>query len=207
MQDLLLQVQWGRNTSDHATLEPIVVNAFRTNWYRSLAVTASCLLALLVAPRALAQTDTALARQVYADINSRLGTMVRTKFMAQRPNIEYRSNVLAWNDTTGIRKLVVTDPDDDGDVVGEYFFDQGQLVFYFGTIKGYTEAGRQVARTEHRQYFREGRMFKWLAGLGSKSNSTPPTSTEFVEEAQNRLSAASFYLKTANESAAQQPKR
>jgi hypothetical protein len=171
--------------------------------YRSLTVAVTFLLAILVASFAQAQTETALARKVYTDINSRLGELVRVAFVVQQPNVEYRSNVRAWSDAEGVRKLEVTDPDDDGDVIGEYFFERGQLVFYFSTLKGYTETGRLVARSETRQYFSGGRMFKWLAGMDSKSNATPPSSTEFIEEEQSRIASASFYHKAANDRAAQ----
>lgn len=175
--------------------------------FSSFTVVAYCLLAFLVAPLAQAQSDTALARKIYADVNSRLGVMARTNFVAQRPNVEYRSNVRAWRDAEGVRKLEVIDPDDDGEVIGEYFFDRGQLIFYFGTIKGYTEKGRLIAKSETRQYFQGGRMFKWLAGMGSDVGSTPTNSTEFIEEEQSRIAGATFYLRAANERAAQQSQR
>lgn len=188
-------------------MELIVGNRFMGSLPGSFAVATCCLLAILVAPLAQAQTDTAFARSLYADINSRLGEMVRKDFVAQKPDAEFFSKVVVWQGAEGVRKLQVTDPDDDGEVGGEYYFDREQLVFYFGAIKGYTKTGRLAARIETRQYFRQGRMFKWLAGIGSNSGSTPQNSTEFVEEEQSRIAAASFYLKVAKEKTAAQLKR
>ncbi len=164
-------------------------------------VSALALASLLAwGPAAAAEVDTAQARQVYAEVNAKLPHMTRVSFRARRPDVEYVSEVRAWSDAEGVRKLEVTDRDDSGDVVGEYFFAGRQLVFVYEAIRGYTESGRQVTRVEDRQYFREGRMIRWLGGLEKveQLRETP----DFLAAQRSRLEAADFYRKAAERAAA-----
>lgn len=149
-------------------------------------------------PQAGAQDETAAMRQTVAEINEALKLKGATKarFVAQRPDVEYKSDVNAWSDATGVRKVEVTDHDDSGDVVTEYYYTGEALVFVYQAIKGFNDAGRQVTRNEERQYFRDGRMVKWRSGMADKSENSA-SSPEFAEEATTRLAAAQFYLKAA----------
>jgi hypothetical protein len=163
---------------------------------------AACLAFFPVTP-ALAQADTAAAREAVADINGRLARLERAGFRTQRPEVEYASQVKAWADAQGVRKLEVLDRDDSGDVVTEYYFAGGALVFAYRAIRGYNEAGRQATRSEDRQYFRDGKMFRWLGGL--EKAAVAPGDPEFATEGRERLAAADFYLQAARRAFAARP--
>ncbi|MEQ1536313.1 MAG: hypothetical protein ABL923_10585 [Burkholderiaceae bacterium] len=158
--------------------------------------TASC----LTSPPALAQADTAQARQVFAEVNQQLAQLKKTSLKAKRPDVAYTSNVKVWSDDSGVRKLEVTDLDDSGDVMTEYYYEGGKLVFVYQAVKGFNDANKQVTRHEERQYFRADKMFKWLSGtdkaeVGSKSS-------DFTAEATARLAASAFYAKAAAQGSA-----
>lgn len=158
---------------------------------RYIFLVASCLLSTTV----FAQADTAQARQVFAQVNQQLTQLIRTSLKAKRPDVAYTSNVNVWSDDSGIRKLEVTDLDDSGDVMTEYYYEGGKLVFVYQAVKGFKDANKQVTRHEERQYFRADKMFKWLSGtdkseIASKSN-------DFAAEATTRLAASAFYVKAA----------
>jgi hypothetical protein len=160
-------------------------------------LTAIALLALLSAPQSAPESaDTAAARQTMRDVNESLARFARVRFEAKRPDVEYRSEVTAWSDAQGVRKLAVTDRDDSGDVVTEYYYASGSLVFVYQAIKGYNDAGKQVTRGEERQYFRDGKMVAWLSGMSDRTANGSATS-EFAEEAKVRLAASTFYVKAA----------
>ncbi|MDD0837465.1 hypothetical protein PSQ40_02665 [Curvibacter sp. HBC61] len=170
------------------------------------------LVGVLLIPLAQAQTpapmppETASIRKVYESTQSRLSTLSRWRFQAQRPDVSYPSQVTAWADGPTLRKLEVVDADDSGDVVGEYFFDGGELVFFFGTIKSYNAQGRQATRSESRQYFWGQRMGHWLLGLRDDRSVVAPQSAEFAQEARLRASVARFYATTALQNRPAQPK-
>ena len=115
---------------------------------------------------------------------------------AKRSDVSYQSEVRAWLDTRGVRKLEVTDHDDHGDVVTEYYYSNGALVFVFQAIKGFDDAGKQVTRREERQYFLNAAMFKWLSGKEQTVNE--PDSDDFEQESRTRLAASSVYVQAAN---------
>lgn len=154
---------------------------------------AATLLALAL-PVLAQQPDTSLARQVYAEVNAQVPRMQRATFNAKRPDVEYRSEVKAWADASGVRKVEVVDRDDSGDVVTEYYYANGALVFAYQAVKGY-EGRRPVTRVEQRQYFRDGRMFHWLGG--TERAPQDPKSRDFVEESKERAAAGAFYLRAA----------
>ena len=111
-------------------------------------------------------------------------------FTTRLPNVQYRSEVRAWADGADVRKVTATDRDDSGDVVTEYHYEKGALVFAYQAIKGYNAAGKPVTRVEQRQYFREGRMVRWLGGLEKADLAKDPG---YAREAKARLAAAAFY--------------
>ena len=143
---------------------------------------------------ALGQADTALARRVFAEVNQKLASFTQLSIRAVRPEAAYPSEVKAWADSSGVRKLEVNDRDDSGDVVTEYYYAGGVLVFVLETVKGFTDAGKSVVRNENRQYFLDGTMFKWLGGLDKVA--TPTVGTEFRAAQKQRLASSSFYVKS-----------
>jgi hypothetical protein len=155
---------------------------------------AACTLAALVAASnaAYAQDDTAAARQLFADVNRQLAGMRKSNTLARLPGVAWTSEVRAWSDTEGVRKLEAIDRDDDGDVVTEYYYAGGRLVFAYQATRGFNPAGKQVTRNEEREYFADGRMFKWLGGMDKVAN--PPAGAGFAKESAARLAASAFYL-------------
>ena len=154
--------------------------------------------ALLATPSlATAQADTAQARQVVADVNGKLASLTKTAFAAKRPDVDYKSEGKAWSQAGAVLKLEITDRDDSGDVVTEYYYADGALVFAYVAIKGFDDAGKQVTRVEERQYFRGGTMFKWLSGMDKAE--IRPAGADFAEESRTRLSASAVYMKAARQ--------
>jgi hypothetical protein len=164
---------------------------FTNNMMRCIFLVVSCLLSTTV----LAQADTAQARQVFAQVNQQLTQLKKTSLKAKRPDVAYTSNVKVWSDDSGVRKLEVTDLDDSGDVMTEYYYEGGKLVFVYQAVKGFNDANKQVTRYEERQYFRADKMFKWLSGTDKLEVASK--SSDFAAEATTRLAASAFYAKAA----------
>jgi hypothetical protein len=164
---------------------------FTKNMMRCIFLVASCLFSTTV----LAQADTEQARQVFAQVNQQLTQLKKSSLKAKRPDVSYTSNLNVWRDDSGVRKLEVTDLDDSGDVLTEYYYEGGKLVFVYQAVKGFNDANKQVTRHEERQYFRADKMFKWLSG--TDKSEMAPTSGDFAAEATTRLAASAFYVKTA----------
>lgn len=151
--------------------------------------------AVLAAPPSLAAPDTAAdvaatARAVTREVNGALATLERATFRAQRPDVAYASEIRAWRDATGVRKVEATDLDDSGSVVTEYYYRDGDLVFAYVAIKGW-QGAREVTRVEHRQYFLDGTMTRWLAGMDKMLRA--PDDPDLADEAQTRHAAAMFF--------------
>ena len=142
-------------------------------------LTAIALLAWLSAPQSAPESaDTAAARQTMREVNESLARFTKASFEAKRPDVEYRSEVTAWSDAQGVRKLAVTDRDDSGDVVTEYYYASGSLVFVYQAIKGYNDAGKQVTRGEERSTFAMGRWWRGSAGCPTEPRmGRPPASS------------------------------
>jgi hypothetical protein len=164
---------------------------FTNNMMRCTFLVASCLFSTTV----VAQADTAQSRQVFAQVNQQLTQLKKTSLKAKRPDVAYTSNVKVWSDDSGVRKLEVTDLDDSGDVMTEYYYEGGKLVFVYQAVKGFNDANKQVTRHEERQYFQADKMFKWLSGTDKSEVSSK--SGDFAAEATTRLAASAFYAKTA----------
>lgn len=147
-------------------------------------------IACCATPAANAQVDTAFAREVHAEVEKGLDRMQVVSFTARRPRVQFTSEVRAWSDAGGVRKVRTVDRDDSGDVVTEYYFKGGALVFAYEAILGAGAAGKPVTRVEHRQYFREGRMVRWLGGLEKADLAKDP---EFARAGRERLAAAAFF--------------
>ena len=162
----------------------------RAAWWPALWLAAG----IAVGPAAGAPADTALAREVTAEVNGGLARLERTAFTAQLKGVDYKSRVRAWRDASGVRKIEVTDADDSGSVVTEYYFRDADLVFAYVAIKGW-KGEREVTRNERRQYFRSGALVLWLDGLDKATRTADDP--EFRDEARTRLEAAQFYREAA----------
>lgn len=170
----------------------------RNAWNLHAPIVAAILLAagLPLAPLpAMAEDGVALARKVYGEVNGALAGMAHESFTAQRRGVEYRSDVKAWRDANGIRKAEVTDRDDSGNVVTEYYYSGGRLAFAYVAVRGLDGKGREVTRVEQRQYFQDGRMVQWLGGMDKAV--IAPTDPAYAAEGKERLAAAAFYRDAA----------
>ena len=150
------------------------------------------MLALFAPGGAFAQADTADARRVFAEVNGALASLAETRLEVRRPGVAYDNAIRAWSDGGVLRKIESVARDDSGDVVVEYYFRKDQqFVFAYTAVKGW-EGARQVTRTEHRQYFDDGRMFKWLGGR--EAAPIPKGDPDFSREANARLDELAAYV-------------
>lgn len=149
-------------------------------------------LALFAPGGAFAQADTAAARQVFAEVNGKLASLTETRLKVRRRGFAYDNEIRAWSEAGVIRKIESVGRDDSGDVVVEYYFGRDQqFVFAYSAVKGW-EGARQVTRVEHRQYFDDGTMFKWLGGR--EAAPIPKGDPEFAREANTRLDELAAYV-------------
>lgn len=156
-----------------------------------------CLLVLALSMSPLVSAtpaDAARARAVTAEVNGGLGRMQVRGFRAQRPDVAYTSEVRAWRDASGVRKIEVIDLDDSGSVVSEYYFSDAALVFAYVATKGWQD-GREVTRDEQRLYFSDGALVRWLAGMDKVLRSADDPA--FEAESRLRVDAAGFYRDAA----------
>ena len=153
---------------------------------------AALALVIILPVHAHAQADTAVHRQVYDAVNKAAGSMKKAKATARAPGVEYSSELTAWSDSTGVRKIAAVAHDDSGDVEHEFYYQDGALLFVYHAIKGF-EGKKQVTRVEHRYYFRDGSLFKWLGG--SEKAPTPPTDPEFASTGTELLAASEAFVK------------
>jgi hypothetical protein len=150
---------------------------------------------LAAAPAVAAEDLAAPARAVTREVNGALATLQRAAFRSQRPYVGYASEVVAWRDASGVRKLEVTDLDDSGSVVTEYYFRDADLVFAYVAIKAWTDT-REVTRNEQRFYFRRGALLRWLDGMDKVERGA--ADPEFARERDLLLDAAAFHREAAN---------
>lgn len=147
-----------------------------------------------------AQANTAHARQVYAATHQQLHQLQRVSFVSQRPHVEYPAEGKAWFDGAAVKKIEILERDDSGDVVSAFYFDGTALVFLLESIRGFADAGhpkKQVTTNEERYYFRDGKLFKWLSGMGEGKTDNPPASAEFAQASHSRQAAAAVFVKAA----------
>jgi hypothetical protein len=147
------------------------------------------LLLTLGAP-ALAQDDTALHREVYADVNKRKATMRSIEARGYRPGAGHSSELTAWVENGEVRKIAALERDDAGDVATEFYYRRGRLLFVYQAIKGHEKGRKQVTRVENRLYFRDGRLLHMLGG--AEKAPQDPQSPDFreAEAAASRASDA-----------------
>jgi hypothetical protein len=147
---------------------------------------------LFVPGGAFAQADTALARQVYAEVNARLAALSETRITVRRPGVAYDNELRAWSESGVLRKIESVARDDSGDVVVEYYFGKGQeFVFAYTAVKGW-DGPRQVNRIEQRQYFDNGKLVKWLGGREAKP--VPASDPQYAAEGRARLEELAAYV-------------
>lgn len=151
---------------------------------------------LAIASTALAQAPSpakdpaALARAVTADVNGRLASLRVVRKSVRLPGTEYDTKATGWLDANGLRKVLAVADDDSGEVADEYYLQDGRLVFHYRAIKGF-EGKRQVTRVEHRFYFDEGRLTRWLGGLEKAPQS--PRDADWATEERRALEAAKAF--------------
>lgn len=174
---------------------------------RGLGFVTVCL--LMLAPALThAQVDTAQARQVFAEVNQQLPQLRRVTFSSQRPGVEYKAQGKAWAEGGQVKKIEIIERDDSGDVVSEFYYAGSTLVFVFEMVKGFADAGnsnKQVAIGEERYYYRDGKLFKWLSGMGHDKRENPPSSADFANVAKSRLAASATFQAAAVKALAATP--
>lgn len=139
---------------------------------------------------AFGQADTARHRKVYDEVNKGLKSMRRVKAVARAPGVEYDSELAAWLDAGGVRKILAIARDDSGDVEREFYFEGGQLLFVFHAIKR-REGKKQVTTVENRFYFEDGKLFKYLGG--TEKAPVKPADEDFQSEAKELPQAAAAF--------------
>ncbi len=148
--------------------------------------------ALFAPGSAFAQADTAVARQVFAEVNGRLSSLAETRLTVRRPGVAYDNELRAWSEGGVLRKIESVARDDSGDVVVEYYFGKGQeFVFAYTAVKGW-DGPRQVTRIEQRQYFDQGKLVKWLRGREAKP--VPASDPQYAGEGRARLEELAAYV-------------
>jgi hypothetical protein len=167
-------------------MKPTVAHAVRA---LALGVVA---FALFAPGGAFAQAETALARQVFAEVNGKLSSLAETRLTVRRPGVAYDNELRAWSEGGVLRKIESVARDDSGDVVVEYYFGRGQeFVFAYTAVKGW-DGPKQVTRIEQRQYFDNGKMVKWLGGREAKA--IPASDPQYAAEGRARLEELAAYV-------------
>lgn len=172
----------------------------RTEFGLRAALVATLTLALLSPAGALAQVDAdvAQARRVFAEVNQSLPKLQQAAFTGRRPGASYPSNGKAWAKAGAVQKIEIVELDDSGDVVSEFYYAEGALVFVYEAVKGYRgTSGKQATVNEERLYFRDGRLVKWLSGMASDRTDHTPGSADFNEAGRARLAASAAFVAAA----------
>lgn len=170
-------------------------------WPRRLSACAVTAIAIAAMPLAThAQADTVQARQLFAEVNKQLPQLERVTFVSRRPGADYKAEGKAWLDSGSIKKIEITERDDSGDVVSEFYYSGAMLVFVYEAVKGFADSGsskKQLITSEERYYFRDGKLVKWLSGMGNDKGENSPTSPEFADAARSRLAASTTFQAAA----------
>lgn len=178
-----------------------LLSARRREFRLCAALVATLSLALLSPASTQAQTDghVAQARRVFSEVNQLLPTLQQAAFTGRRPGASYPSNGRAWAKVGAVQKIEIIELDDSGDVVSEFYYADGALVFVYEAVKGYRgQASKQVTVNEERLYFHEGRLVKWLSGMGNDRTDHTAGSAEFTEAGRSRLAASTAFLAAAH---------
>jgi hypothetical protein len=147
-----------------------------------------------------AQSDTAHARQVFTEVNKQLPQLQQVSFSTKRPGVDYKAEGKAWAQDGVVKKIEIIERDDSGDVVSEFYYAGATLVFVFEMVKGFSDSGnsnKQVAINEERYYYRDGKLFKWLSGMGKDKSENLPSSAAFADVGKSRLAASTTFQAAA----------
>lgn len=164
---------------------------------------------LLVLPgvAATAATDMfAEHRRVYAEVNADLPNMTKEVFEIDDAAAEVPPEVTAWLRDGQPRKVQVLYPASDGMLLQEFYYKTGPdmpyLLFAYEAVTTESADGTTLGPQEHRYYFRDGRMIRWLdAGREPVTENSP----EFHDRETSLLQDSSMVLSRLSESRAAQP--
>lgn len=119
---------------------------------------------LLGVSGAKAADPTAEHRAVYAEVNDSLGSMRKTTFTLDLADAPVPVEGTAWRQAGQVRKIRLVFPGDHGDSLQEYYYTPGaDLLFVYEAVTTQSINGGSATLQEHRHYFQDGRMFRWLA--------------------------------------------
>lgn len=138
-----------------------------------------------------AADDTAHHRKVFDEVNGTAKSWQKSKATHKDDPIVFELE--GWSDAAGLRKILMQVPGDDGSGGGEYYLENGQLLFVYRHYRGtHPETGKPNALIEDRFYFKDGRMFKWI-GAGGKTLS--PDDGDFKTEASRLTENYAAFVK------------
>lgn len=127
-----------------------------------------------------AENEIVRLRAVCAEIKAHLDSFQKVKTTCKEDEREI--TLEGWLDGQNLRRIVATVPGEHGRGVEEFYLENGRLLFFYSVYDAQQpETGQVIARREERGYFKDGEMFKWLAG---EEESVPVDSDEFKAEAR-----------------------
>lgn len=138
---------------------------------------------------------TAEHKRVYAQINDGLGRMTKQTFELDFPGAPVPPQATVWAENGLPRKVQVLYPGDHGSADEAYYLkpvgDGVQLLFVYASVTTQAVDGGNSTLREHRHYFRDGRMFRWL---DESKTPVPQDSGEFKAKEQELLDTLSTAL-------------
>ncbi|AVM75091.1 hypothetical protein [Magnetospirillum gryphiswaldense] len=153
---------------------------------------------LIPVPDAGAAPDpTAEHKRVYAQINDDLGRMTKKTFELDFPGAPVPPQATVWMENGLPRKVQVIYPDDHGSTGEAYYLkpvgDGVQVLFVYAGVTTQAVDGGNSTLREHRYYFRDGQMFRWL---DENKTSVPQNTDEFKAKEQELLDTLSTVLES-----------
>jgi len=134
-------------------------------------------------------------RQRYADINKNVPLYRRVKRNLSGFSPE-GGELLAYFHGPSVMKMVATFYGETGKAIEEYYFWNGQLIFVFRTEHRYDKplSGKVIRKSEHRWYFQDDKLIKWLGEDGqeiaSDSSEYTPKEAEYLKMARQLAAGA-----------------
>ena len=144
-------------------------------------------IALATLPAA-AQEDTAKHRAVFEEVNAKLPKLKASKATLEDEELTW--TLKAWADGTDVRKILASVPGEDGDGSDEFYYSGGKLVFVFRQYT--TGTGSEAKKEEHRFYFTDGKLSKWI---GADKKPVDLTDSNFATEGTILLENSAKFLK------------
>ncbi len=200
--------QNGENRPPRSKPSMSIKNPLSSKWHPGSAIATLAL--MLVPALAGAQPDTEQARRVFSETNQQIPQLERVTFFTRRPGAGYSAEGTAWRDKNTVKKIEIIERDDSGDVVSEWYFSGSTLVFVLESVRGFsnTAPGNKLRTvTEERFYFRDGKLFKWLSGMGNNKTENPTTGQAFTQAAQSLLAASAAFVNAVQQTGASGPVR